>query len=353
MAGIGLLSVKSRNRLGDRDRECFHASRCRDSTFEHSSKGEFYTRTVSLKPRPDSLDKPLPALPGVIVAPMPDCDALPLTKPCRDPRMVFVDYTDNIELEEIDREQGQRADSFSMDDGVEGSDEGTALLPTSTSGLQKRRCKSSSGERTLKVYFQKGSALLKRQLRFLCAVLHYDTSYHKLGGTIAPPKEENLAVKCPAPKFISEKQFWLMLERFFGLVSLPDSLANTFPTQGQIAYIQNFLQSQPTPREDYRKKDSRKELVKVCIKLTAFIFRDRESKRIFLGVGRQSHGSQNSPWKIFQGFGLIERYLVETENGQPYTCTDESLVLWLQVRCIFSVRPFIGFVFVLHKDPKR
>lgn len=117
-------------------------------------------------------------------------------------------------------------------------------------------------------------------------------------------------------RFISEERFWLMLARFFGLAPLPEQRRASFPSRDEIRYITNYLKSQPTPDDIWDNSDDIRDLVKICIQLTRFIFDNSESRRIFLRPERGLRRSQLLSWDLFQGFGAIEQFCAKSKCRQ-------------------------------------
>jgi hypothetical protein len=129
--------------------------------------------------------------------------------------------------------------------------------------------------------------------------------------------------------FISEEQFWLLLKRFFGLLPIPEQSLGSFPKRNELTYIKNYLKSKPTPTQNGDERDDGRDLVRICTMLTTFIFRDRESKRIFLGTDRRiPRRSQALTWEIFQGFGLIHQFCDELRSKQHSVLHQDA---WLRV----------------------
>jgi hypothetical protein len=129
--------------------------------------------------------------------------------------------------------------------------------------------------------------------------------------------------------FISEEQFWLLLKRFFGLLPIPEQSLGSFPNRNELTYIKNYLKSKPTPTQNGDERDDGRDLVRICTMLTTFIFRDRESKKIFLGADRRiRRRSQALTWEIFQGFGLIHQFCDELRSKQHSALHQDA---WLQV----------------------
>ena len=132
------------------------------------------------------------------------------------------------------------------------------------------------------------------------------------------------------PSFVSEEQFWLMLARFFGLVPLPQPSRASFPTQEELKYITNYLISQPMPDETCNESDDTRNLVKICIQLTRFIFRDPESRKVLLELEQDSRCSQGFSWEIFQGLGAIEQFFSRLICWQGEDTLSQYSLAWFQ-----------------------
>jgi hypothetical protein len=142
-------------------------------------------------------------------------------------------------------------------------------------------------------------------------------------------KYNQILSSSPMPTFISEEHFWLMLARFFGLIPLPQACRTSFPTQDELKYITNYLISQPTPDDTCDESDDIRNLVKACIQLTRFIFRDPESRKILLGLEQGSGCSQNLSWELFQGFGAIEQFCSRAICWQDNDALSQYSSAWL------------------------
>ena len=191
---------------------------------------------------------------------------------------------------------------------------------------RRRRISGSYQKRTLQTYYHSAKALLRAQAR---GIKRSRLAPRTSQGPKTTFVKYDQIPQSPQTSYISEEHFWLLLKRFFGLLPVPKKWVGSFPDSNELAYIKNYLKSKPTPTITGDERDDGRDLVRICSMLTTFIFRDRESKRIFLGVDRRiRRRSQAVTWEVFQGFGLIHRFSDKLSPPQYNALHQDA---WFQV----------------------
>ena len=214
--------------------------------------------------------------------------------------------------------------AFEVDDPTQNCDSTLLLTGQSRNKFRGRRNLKKYRKRSLQAYYHSAKSLLLAQWRDIEGL--FSTSRRSKLINQASVKYDQI----PAPlttTFISEEQFWTLLQRFFGLLPLSVSTGR-FPTSDEMKYIKNYLRSKPTPTRSSDAEDGGRDLVRICAKLTEFIFSNRESKRIFLGVNRGVYHRPQAPtWEIFQGFGLVEQFRLDAALNRPSGLGQDSWAL--------------------------
>jgi hypothetical protein len=224
-------------------------------------------------------------------------------------------------------------DGASEDDHLDDSSECSLLLKGKSPYTQKRRrIPTMYRKGPLRTYYGSAKALLLARVH---DIGRFFPSSHRSGDVKLMFVKYDQIPHSLITSYISEEQFWLSLKRFFGLLPLPDQLVGSFPNCDELNYIKNYLRSKPTPGQNCNKGDDGRELVRICAKLTTFIFRNRESKRIFLDVGNRVYRRPKPfTWEKFQGFGLIHQICNEPESKQHTALRQDE---WLQVSSPSSI----------------
>ncbi|KAK4934042.1 hypothetical protein LTR66_015758 [Elasticomyces elasticus] len=133
-------------------------------------------------------------------------------------------------------------------------------------------------------------------------------------------------------RYISEQDFWVLLQSFFGLGPHPAlCLEQTSASKDKIPYIKSYLRSKPTPVDPWNGVDDYREMVKICTRLTERIFQNNHSKTILLRVDSQDLLSAiEENWDLFKGFGMICQYCDDVGPTQLDSDEVELPQAWLQ-----------------------
>ncbi|KAJ5117765.1 hypothetical protein N7448_011397 [Penicillium atrosanguineum] len=234
------------------------------------------------------------------------------------PLMPTDDTQENIMLQDlVQQEMSCIQDVFEVDDPGDDCDSTLLLAGQSRNKHRDRRefNRYRYRKRKLQKYYQSARSVFLAQWRDMGGLFSTSRRYKGINQTFVRYDQ------IPQPlitSYISEEQFWTSLKRFFGLLPPPTVSTGHFPNSDQIKYIKNYLRSKPTPTHSSDAEDGGRDLVRICAKLTEFIFCNRESKIIFLGDNRAMyHRPRNPTWEIFQGFGLVEQFHHDAVSNQP------------------------------------
>lgn len=243
-------------------------------------------------------------------------------------------FADEIELQDLDQEGAavETLEQQDQDHWGELCGDDSALLGGGTSAGYGKRGINRCRKRNTRDSYRGTRPSLRTQLPHIRDILHL-SGLQRFGSSRKIGAKYNRISQASISTFISEEQFWLLLKRFFGLAPLPDWMSKEFPTDDEVSYIENYLQSQPTPTTDDKQSDHSRNMVRLCSRLTAFIFHDRESKKIFLGTNHPDRKAYRTTWQMFQGFGLIDQFCSHNKRGRKYGQERNGIAGWLQV-CI-------------------
>ena len=240
------------------------------------------------------------------------------------------DLQDILDFEDPGQPILSYADDALEDDHPDQYSESNGLLKKKNQCVQNHRRIPTTYQRgASRSYYRSAKALFLERVRDIAA--SFSTSRKSRGMDQMFVRYDQI----PQPlitSYISEEQFWMLLKRFFGLLPLPGSLIESFPNNVELAYIKNYLKSKPTPIQNGDEEDDGRDLVRVCTKLTTFIFSNRQSKKLFLGADRGIYRrSKTHTWEIFQSFGLIHQFCDEPGSRQHFAFHRDA---WLQVSCL-------------------
>jgi hypothetical protein len=237
--------------------------------------------------------------------------------------------TDDTQENIMPQDLGQQETSciqgvFEVDDPSEACDSTLLLTGQSRNKLRGSRNLNQYRKRTLQTYYHSAKSLFLAQWRDIEGLFSMSRRSKAINRTFVRYDQINPPL---ITSYISEEQFWTLLKRFFGLLPLSVSTGR-FPNSDEMKYIKNYLRSKPTPTRPSDAEDSGRDLVRICAKLTEFIFCNRESKRIFLGVNRRMYHRPQAPtWEIFQGFGLVEQFCHDAAFNRPSVLGQDPWIL--------------------------
>lgn len=217
------------------------------------------------------------------------------------------------------------AQDIGKDDNSERFSDSDRLLKNRSRPKSNRRARARYRRKPLRAYYHDARSLFLeavREMRSLFPLTSRPQTPRKVG---IPFVKYDRIPQVSTSIYISEERFWLLLKRFFGLTTSTGPPLDFSPANDEVAYIKNYLRSNPTPIQNGDGGDYGRDLVRICAKLTVFIFRDRKSKRIFLGL------CQNPEWEIFQGFGLVQRFYDEVGHKQQHGSIYEYQNEWVKV----------------------
>ena len=223
-------------------------------------------------------------------------------------------------------------DALEDDDHLDDNSESKWLLKKKGQDVQKRRHIPTKHQKgALRAFFRSAKALILERVRDIGD--SFSTSRKSEGTNQMFVRYEQIPQSL-ITSYISEEQFWMLLKRFYGLLPLPESLIESFPNSGELTYIKNYLKSKPTPTQNGDEEDGGRDLVRICTKLTTFIFSNRQSKKLFLGADRGIYlRPKTLTWEIFQSFGLVHQFCDEPESRQHNVFHRDA---WFQVSCALS-----------------
>ena len=247
-------------------------------------------------------------------------------------------YTDDIELPDL-CQQCLTCTEAPLEGDDSGNESDHRPLLSTLSGNKKKGRPISSRYRkiSMQTYYRRARALVQGQSRRIVGSFLLFSSFRMTRGIRNIFSGYDRAHQVSASRYIGEHDFWILLKRFFGLVPLPPWLLELFPANDEIPYIKDYLRPKPTPVEHSDGRDDDRNLVKVCTRLTEWVFRHTESKRIFFDVDPEIHSlSPNTDWEIFQGFGLIHRFCDELGYRQLDLSKSEVQREWFQVNSVFG-----------------
>ncbi|KAJ6116133.1 hypothetical protein N7523_005814 [Penicillium sp. IBT 18751x] len=214
---------------------------------------------------------------------------------------------DDILLQNLGQQHTSCTDVvLGRDDPGQDCDSTLLLTKMSQGKMKRRRAPNRYQKRTLRTYYDSAKSLCLVHWQGVGGLF---SAYRQSRGMNQRFVRYDQITEPWITNYISEAQFWLLLKRFFGLVPLSGLSAGDFPQHDKINYIKNYLRSKPTPRLTGDGEDDSRDLVRICTKLTDFIFRNADSKKIFLGANRGFfHRSPSPTWEVFQGFGLVDQF---------------------------------------------
>ena len=246
-------------------------------------------------------------------------------------------FRDEVELQDLRQQCLTCTEAPLESDGSGNDSDRWSLLKTPRGDKKKGRHMSSRYSETLmRTYYRRARAVIQPRSRRIVGSSLLFSSFRMTRGIRNIFSGYDRAHQVSAPRYIGEHDFWILLKRFFGLVPLPPSLLELFPANDEIPYIKDYLRSKPTPAEHSDWRDDDRNLVKVCTRLTEWVFRHNESKSIFFAVDPETYSqSTNTDWEIFQGFGLIHRFCGQLGYGQLDLSKFEVQRAWLQVNSVF------------------